>query len=108
MTQATNNLRSGMPVLPTAVYRAGDSSGNKLGALPLPNISAFTRVFDALWGEGWGEGVTGLSIDRNPSPHTSPKGRGSRAALVAAPITPDRSLLERSAPWPQTSTARSC
>jgi hypothetical protein len=27
--------------------------------LPLPNISAFTRVFDALWGEGWGEGVTG-------------------------------------------------
>ena len=30
-----------------------------LGALPLPNISAFTRVFNALWGEGWGEGVTG-------------------------------------------------
>src|SRR5712691_9059927 len=29
-----------------------------LGALPLPNISAFTRVFDALWGDGWGEGVT--------------------------------------------------
>jgi hypothetical protein len=29
--------------------------------LPLPNISAFTRVFDALWGEGWGEGVTGPS-----------------------------------------------
>src|SRR5262249_24520541 len=27
--------------------------------LPLPNISAFTRVFDALWGEGGGEGVTG-------------------------------------------------
>ena len=33
--------------------------------LPLPSISAFTRVFDALWGEGWGEGVTGRSaIDR--------------------------------------------
>jgi hypothetical protein len=26
--------------------------------LPLPGISAFTRVFDALWGEGGGEGVT--------------------------------------------------
>jgi hypothetical protein len=26
--------------------------------LPLPSISAFTRVFDALWGEGGGEGVT--------------------------------------------------
>ena len=35
---------------------------DKLGALPLPNISAFTRVFDALRGEGWGEGVTGLSM----------------------------------------------
>src|SRR5712671_3130950 len=40
---------------------------NKLGALPLP-----------FWGEGWGEGVRGLSIDRTPSPHPSPYGRGSR------------------------------
>jgi hypothetical protein len=32
---------------------------NTFGALPLPALSAFTRVFDALWGEGWGEGVTG-------------------------------------------------
>jgi hypothetical protein len=40
--------------------------------LPLPSISAFTRVFNALWGEGWGEGVTALSRDLNPSPHPSP------------------------------------
>jgi hypothetical protein len=34
--------------------------------LPLPDISAFTRVFDALWGEGGGEGVTAaLSKDCN-------------------------------------------
>ena len=25
-----------------------------------------------LWGEGWGERVTELSIDLNPSPHPSP------------------------------------
>jgi hypothetical protein len=31
--------------------------------LPLPGISACTRVFDALSGEGWGEGVT---ADREP------------------------------------------
>ena len=41
-----------------------------LGALPLP-----------FWGEGRGEGVTGLSIDLNPSPHPSPYGRGSRPRL---------------------------
>jgi hypothetical protein len=41
--------------------------------LPLPYISAFTRVFDALWGEGWGEGVTGgrWLIER-PQPLTPP------------------------------------
>src|SRR5262249_35210186 len=45
-----------------------------------PGISAFTRVFDALWGEGGGEGVTGApSRDVTPSPHPSPSGRGSRA-----------------------------
>jgi hypothetical protein len=42
-----------------------------LGALPLP-----------LRGEGWGEGVTGLSIDLNPSLHPSHKGRGSRPSLL--------------------------
>ena len=26
------------------------------------------------WGEGGGEGVTGLSRDQNPSPHPSPFG----------------------------------
>jgi hypothetical protein len=52
----------------------------KHGALPLPNISAFTRVFDARRGEGWGEGVTAPSRDLNPSPHPSPYGRGSRSS----------------------------
>src|SRR3954468_14702138 len=37
------------------------------GVLPLP-----------VWGEGGGEGVTGPSQQRNPSPHPSPYGRGSR------------------------------
>src|SRR5262249_45629491 len=32
-------------------------------------------------GEGWGEAVTHLSRDRNPSPHPSPNGRGSRPSL---------------------------
>src|SRR5262249_9150966 len=31
------------------------------------------------WGEGGGEGVTGLSRFVTPSPHPSPSGRGSRA-----------------------------
>src|SRR6476660_3970855 len=41
-------------------------TGSAIGALPLP-----------VWGEGWGEGVTGLLMDPNPSPHPSPYGRGS-------------------------------
>src|SRR5262249_25387855 len=32
-------------------------------------------------GEGWGEGVRGPPKDRNPSPHPSPYGRGSRPSL---------------------------
>jgi uncharacterized protein len=47
-----------------------------LGALPLPNISAFTRVFDALWGEGWGEGVTGQP--QRPEPLTPPLSQRER------------------------------
>jgi hypothetical protein len=41
--------------------RLSDERATHSVGLPLPNISAFTRVFDALWGEGWGEGVTGGS-----------------------------------------------
>jgi penicillin-binding protein 1C len=54
------------------------------------------------WGEGWGEGVTDPS-DLNPSPHPSPKGRGSRPRQVA-PLcltgepTPRR-LLDPAAAW---------
>src|SRR4030095_5413711 len=34
------------------------------------------------FGESWGEGVTELSRDLNPSPHPSPYGRGSRSSLL--------------------------
>src|SRR5262249_7363919 len=52
-----------------------DQRCNALGVLPLPNISAFTRVFDALWGEGWGEGVTHRRSSCNTlNPALSPSG----------------------------------
>ena len=57
---------------------------NRLTAktVALPNISAFTRVFDALRGEGWGEGVTALSKDLNPlTPALSPPGRATVLAV---------------------------
>jgi uncharacterized protein len=55
--------------------------------LPLPYISAFTRVFDALWGEGWGEGVTGQT-DR-PKPLTPPLSQREREQTEPAawPVT---------------------
>ena len=46
-----------------------------LGTLPLPNTSAFTRIFNALWGEGWSEGVTDHRSSGNPlTPALSPNG----------------------------------
>ena len=50
--------------------RAIDQRCRELSVLPLPS-----------GGEGWGEGVTKLSMDLNPSPHPSPYGGGSRRKL---------------------------
>jgi hypothetical protein len=64
--------------------------------LPLPSISAFTRVFDALWGEGGGEGVTAaLSSDCNAL--TPPLSlRGSETACSLQKIVPLFQSLDHS------------
>jgi hypothetical protein len=70
-----------------------------LGALPLPAISAFTRVFDALWrAEGWGEGYRERfcppysSAEPRGPPHAASTGYegGRRSALILKDFFPSQ------------------
>jgi hypothetical protein len=58
---------------------------HELGLLPLPNISAFTRVFNALWGEGWGGGVTATKREKQMQATPARLGDSPRSQSAPSP-----------------------